>query len=138
MSNFKISQDGCKYPVRMEFQTVDGSWCKSPVAWCHRYKAYLSNKQTQLHGCYTRHKGICRRLQAINRDGDVIGGVKVTIEQQINSKLDKILDNAVKARADLSRIQKDVRRMREIDEQVLKEVREVEDFVPNSIDEESF
>lgn len=46
-----------------EYKTIDGNWSQRPVAYCSRYKGYLTEKQMRVHHCQAKHGGMCGRLQ---------------------------------------------------------------------------
>lgn len=48
-----------------EYQTIDLNWAKKPIAFCHYYKGYLTEKQIKIHKCEYKKYGFCYQLEPL-------------------------------------------------------------------------
>lgn len=71
-------------------------------------------KQVKLHGCRTRHKGICARLRDMEGRSE-----RMNAEQRLQSVLDKILHKLANIDMNVSRIEKELKKHR--DESICKD-----------------
>jgi len=75
-----------------EYKTIDGNWSQRPVAYCSRYKGYLTEKQMRVHNCQAKHGGECGRLQ------DMRGGyIRRMRQEQYQDRMIDRMDKMVTA-----------------------------------------
>lgn len=93
-----------------EYRSIDGNWIRAPKAmgFCTYHRGYLTEKQVKLHGCRTRHKGICARLRDMEGRSE-----RMNAEQRLQSVLDKILHKLTNIDMNVSRIEKELKKHRD-------------------------
>ena len=62
-----MSKYNCKINPKenYEYQTIDLNWAKKPIAFCHYYKGYLTEKQIKIHKCEYKKYGFCYQLEPL-------------------------------------------------------------------------
>lgn len=65
-----MSKYNCKINPKedYEYQTIDYNWAKKPIAFCHYYHGYLTEKQIKIHKCEYKKYGFCHQLEPLIDD----------------------------------------------------------------------
>lgn len=74
----------CEVEEGMEYQTIDSNWTIKPIAYCHYYDGYLTEKQIKVHGCLYKKNGFCKRLEPLDSINFFVNLYGEQLKEKIN------------------------------------------------------